>query len=377
MTIQELVPGVYWPLVRAVPQMLAAIASLSIGTFALMKAPKKPLNRILAGLAVASFHYNLFQVLFNFFPSVVLTRIGYVGAVVLIPLLAEFPNALINNEYASRRTRTITLFATGFFLAALPTEYLFRSELDTSASLPLALGGPLMPVFAAVVGAVLLRLAGKLIHALWTCTDEIMRRRYEFVLLGEAIYAVCALHDILLRAQLFWVFDTPIVEWATLGFMMIVAYVTLRYRLMDVDFVIGMGVYYLLLTLATAALYKSVEAGVEAVMQQFIEGNTWWGKLLPAFIVTLCYGTLRELASRVTDWWFLPEGIRQLQVFRSPNFHYLVLDGRADELKRLRDEIDQLLERAREMTPSAVVIPASEVSNSPSSKDSGAQQISR
>ena len=185
MMIQDLVPGEYWPLVRAVPQMLAAVTSLAIGVFALVKAPKKPLNRILAGLAAASFHYNLFQVLFNFFPSITLTRIGYVGAVFLIPLLAEFPNALISSEYASRRTRTITLFCTGFFLAALPTEYLFLPDLDTSASLPLALGGPLMPVFAVVVGLVLVRVAFKLVQALWRCTDDIMRRRLEFVLLGD------------------------------------------------------------------------------------------------------------------------------------------------------------------------------------------------
>lgn len=356
MTIQELVPVEYWPLVRALPQLLAAITSLTIGAFALIKAPKKPLNRILAGLAAASFHYNLFQVIFNFFPSITLTRIGYAGAVVLIPLLAEFPNALINSEYASRKTRTITLFCTGFFLAALPTEYLFRSQLDTTASIPLALGGPLMPVFALVVGAVLIRVAGKLLWALWHCPDEVMRRRLEFVLLAEAVYAACALHDILLRAQWFWVFDTPIVEWATLAFMIIVAYATLRYRLMDVDFVIGMGVYYILLTLATAALYKSVEAGVEAIMKHFVAGHTWWGKLLPAFMVTLSYGTLRELVSRVTDWWFLPEDIRHLKVFRNPNMHYLVLDGRTGDLKELRDEIDRLLHRAKDMTPSAMVV---------------------
>ncbi|MBF0503409.1 MAG: hypothetical protein HQM09_25055, partial [Candidatus Riflebacteria bacterium] len=163
------------------------------------------------------------------------------------------------------------------------------------------------------------------------------------ILLGEIFYILCALHDVLLRQQLFWIFDFPIVEWATLAFMMIVAYATLRYKLLDIDIFIGIGIYYSLMTLAIAAVYHQVENFFENTLQAFVSADSWVIQLLPAFFVALCFGLIRDISMRLTDTFFLHPEQRQMRIFREPNFQYLFLENRREELTALRDEINCLL----------------------------------
>ncbi|MFZ2957806.1 MAG: hypothetical protein WA705_13035 [Candidatus Ozemobacteraceae bacterium] len=330
-------------IIRLVSQGVSAIVSLALGSFVLFQGPRKPINRVLSGIAFASFFYNLFQIIFNLYPNVWFVRTGYAGAILLIPLLTEFPDAVLENRYARPRTRRVVVGITIFFLACLPTELIFLDRLDRMGSAPLALGGSMMLVYAAVMGWALLRIAYRFIKTGWKCQNEMLRRRIEFILLGELFYVLCAVHDVLLRQQLFWIFDFPIVEWATLGFMFIVTYATLRYKLLDIDTFLGIGLYYSLMTLAVAAVYRQVENLFENTLQVVVPADSWVVKLLPAFFVALLFGLIRDLSSRLTDAFFLKPELRPLKIFRNPNFQYLVLDNRREELTTLRNELDGII----------------------------------
>ncbi|MBF0503410.1 MAG: hypothetical protein HQM09_25060, partial [Candidatus Riflebacteria bacterium] len=145
--------------IRLFSQTIAAIFSLALGSFIFYSGPRKPLNRVLSGIAIVSFFYNLFQILFNLYPNVWFVRIGYAGAILLIPLLTEFPDVVLENRYARPRTRAVACIIALVFLSSLPTELMFQDRMDRTGSAPLALGGPMMIVYAAVMGWALLRIA--------------------------------------------------------------------------------------------------------------------------------------------------------------------------------------------------------------------------
>jgi len=334
------------PTLRLATSMISAGISGLVAWFVLAWARHQPVNRVIAGIATASMLYNVFQVLFFVLPTIWFVRAGWIGTILLIPLLAEFPDAVLEGRYANKRTRGLAWAATAVFLAALPTEMIFRSGLEMTPDGPLAIGGPLMKAYAFVMGVLLIRIAYRLVKARLTHEDEMMRRRVEFILLGEAFYCLCALHDMLLRHQIFWVFEFPIVELATLAFMIIVVYATMRFKLIDIDVVIGTGVYYMLLTLGTAALYKTVENILQNDLQKYIDETSWWAQILPSFAVALLIAPANMLIQRLTEGWFLEPDFRKMEIFRNPNFQYLVLNGRVEELRKLRSELDRLVDHA-------------------------------
>ncbi|MBF0407445.1 MAG: hypothetical protein HQM10_08825 [Candidatus Riflebacteria bacterium] len=329
---------------RFLSEAVSALFSLFLGIFVLWKRYEKPIGRVIAGIAFVSFYYNAFQILFLFFPQVWIVRLGYAGAIMLIPILIEFPTVVLEGKYTLPRHRYIALSLTAFFLAALPTSYMFRDTLDPQASIPLALGGPMMIVYAFAKGAILLRIFIIMILAYKNSTDDLLKRRILFILVGEAFYALCSLHDVLLRQQIFWVFAFPIVEWATLSFMLIVAYATLRYQLLEMDVFLSYGIYYFLLTVAIAGVYKVVENFLDNNLKQFISLNSYWGQFLPAFVIAILIQVLRDMVMRLIDRVFLTEEQRQWKILRSPDIRFLFLDHRRDELVALRDEFNQVIE---------------------------------
>jgi len=326
---------------------LSLSISLIVGCFVLFKGSKKAVNRVIAGVAFSSFHYNLFQVLYYFFPAVWIVKLSWLGSIALIPLLVEFPDAVIDNRYCTRRNRNSALFAAAFFALSLPTDWLFQPKLDSLGTILLATGGPLLKVYATVMGWILLRLGYRLVKALRTSPDEMVKRRLEFILLGEVFYCFCAVHDILLRSQVFWIFSFPIVQIATLAFMIIVVYATMRFRLIDVDIVLGVSVYYMLLTMGTAFVYKTVEYFLENYLKNYINIDSWWIQMIPAFVVALMIGPVREVIQRFIDFIFLDPEYRTMKIFRSPNIQFLLLDSRIEELTSLRDEMSRLVESTK------------------------------
>ncbi len=345
------------PSLRLATSLISAGISGLVGWFVLARTRQQPVNRVIAGIATASMLYNIFQIIFYILPNIWFVRAGWIGTILLIPLLAEFPDAVLEGRYARARTRALAWTAAAIFLLALPTELIFRTGLELTPDGPLAIGGSLMKAYAFVMAVLLGRIAYRLIKARLTHEDEMMRRRVEFILLGQAFYCLCALHDMLLRHQIFWIFEFPIVEWATLAFMIIVVYATMRFKLIDIDVVIGTGVYYMLLTLGTAALYKTVENILQDDLKKYIDEHSWWAQILPAFAVALLIEPANMLIQRLTEGWFLDEKFRKMSIFRTPNFQYLVLNGRVEELQKLRSELDQLLGHAAQTPSSAPSFP--------------------
>lgn len=331
------------PLAGFVVEVLSLAVSLLIVVLVIRRDFTRPIHRVLAGIAFVSLYYNAFQILFSFDPAVVWVKFGYAGAICLIPLLADFPDALLHSMHAGFRVRAVSWGFTGFFLATLPTDLMFLGKLDESGTSPLALGGPLMVPYAGLMAFLLLRVAWRLGRAMRAGVEEMMKRRIEFILLGELFYGICALHDILLRQQVWRVFDFTIVEWATLAFMIIVAYSSLRYRLIDIDIVLSHGIVYSLLTLSTAATYWAGENLLQNWVEPYLPINVWWFKLVPAFFVAILFGTMQYLFRRLTDALFLPGALKKLSVFQFPNFQYLFLDGRVAALKKIQGEIDTLV----------------------------------
>lgn len=335
-----MIPAATW-----LSPLITAIVSLFVGIFVLLRAQRRPTTLTIAGFALASAFYNLFRTFFVWSPDLTLIKVGWAGAILLIPLLAEFPDAVLDDRWARPRTRRLAWAATLWFLALLPGEGMFLSRLEDMGASRIALAGPWMPVYAAVMTILLIRLGYRLLWEWRYGDDALRRRRVEFILLGEAFYCLCALHDMLLRHQLFWVFPFPIVDWAALAFMLIVMYATMRYRLLDLDVVLGIGVFYALLTFGTAAVYKGVESLLENLLEQRLGLQAWWAGLVPALVVTLVFGPLQNLIHWLIDRLFLPAEVRDRRLFHRPNFQFLVLDRRTDELKALRQDLDDIIAR--------------------------------
>lgn len=328
---------------RFLGPFIASLFSLPVAVFVLKKSKEKVFNRILAGTAFASLLYNIFKILFFFYPSIWIARLGWIGSIALIPLFIDFPDALLENMYARPIIRKAGGIITFLFVLSLPTELMFRSELDGSNGIFVALSGPLMKFYASVMAIVLIRMAFRLIKARFRHPDEMMRRRVEFILLGELFYCVCAMHDMLLRHQVMWVFPFPIIEWATLFFMIIVVYATMRYKLLDMDLVLGIGVYYTFLTLSVAIVYKAAETLIENYLEKTLGGESLLFSLIPALMVSIFMGPISRMIQRVADKHFLERKLLSMKIFKSPNFQSLVLDSRIKELGELRDEIDVVI----------------------------------
>lgn len=331
--------------------LISTIVSLGVALFAISRGINKPVNVALAGLGLSASLHNFCQVIFWWSPSVWWTRLGYVGSIALIPVMAEFPDAVLEGRFARSRTRRLALFITAIFLAFLPTDLFFQPTLDRIGENLVAISGPMMPAYIVVMIVLLIRIAYRLVKA-WRITDqEMLRRRVEFILLGEIFYVLCSTHDQLLRAQIFWIFNFPIVDLATLAFMFIVIYSTMRFRLIDVDIVISVGIYYLFLTLGTACLYFSAENLLQNYLGAYIPLSSWWATLLPAFAVALFIGPARKLIQGIIDRIFLPPPYRKMQLFQAPNFQFLVLDGRLPELEALEGELKTVMEELRKRQP--------------------------
>ena len=335
------------PVVQFYIPLISLIISLGVGCFVLYKGSGKPVNLVIAGLAFSSVHYNLFQALSYQYPSIWLVRIGYIGAITLIPLLADFPDAVIDGRFSRPRTRALALAFGFFFLLVLPTDLLLKSNGVVPGEGVTAISGFLLKFFAGIIGILLVRIAYRLIKTLRNSPEELQKRRLEFILLALIFYSACALHDMLLRHEVFWIFSFPIVQLATLVFMIIVVYATMRFKLIDVDIVLGVSVYYMLLTLGTASIYKFVENFLENTLKNHVSSESWWAQMAPAFVVALLIGPFREIIQWVIDRLFLDPSYRPLKIFRTPNFQFLTLDSRIDELTKLRDELTFLIDHKK------------------------------
>jgi len=330
-------------LVPIVPPAISTIISLAVALFTISRGTQRPAHVVLSGIGFSAAIYNIGHILFLWEPSLLWTRFGWLGSIALIPILAQFPDALLQERFARTRTRRLALSAAVFFLAILPTDLMFEPALNRFGEDFVAMGGPFMKFYAFVMAVLLIRIAFRLVKAWRTTTDEMLRRRVEFILLGEIFYCLCTLHDQLLRHQIFWVFSFPIVDWATLAFMMILVYATMRFRLIDIDVVLSLGIYYSLLTLGTAFLYFSVENLLQNYLGAYIQLNSWWAALLPAMGVALLIGPSRGLIQKLIDRFFLLSPYRKMRLFQSPNFQFLVLDKRVNELKQLESELKTVI----------------------------------
>lgn len=340
-------------MLRIITPTLSAFVAVALAIFVLWRAPSRWAKRIFAGIAAVAAGYNLLQIAMFLDPAVWLVKLQYLAAIFLIPLFAEFPDALLDNRPARPRTRALAWLAAGFFIATLPGDWLIRNELAVIGQSAQGTGGPMLAGYSVVVGILLLRIAWRLLRARFSHYDELVRRQAEFLLIAEALYAICALHDILMRQGLINGFTIPIVDWGTLGFMMVVAYVTLRYRMLDLDIVLGLSIYYSGLTLGMATAYFSFEVLLENHFQRFLGSDSLLAEFLPAMIVVMLFGPLRYVMQRLIDAWFLAADLRRFELMRGPNFLVLFLDRRTDELRALRAELDELIARAEGRPPSA------------------------
>jgi hypothetical protein len=58
-------------------------------------------------------------------------------------------------------------------------------------------------------------------------------------------------------------------------------------------------------------------------------------------------GFFQGSIQRVIDWAFLKREYQHLKIFHSPNFQFLVLDSRVDDLVNLRDELSEIIDKEK------------------------------
>lgn len=290
--------------------------SVGLSLYILACDPRKGLNRTFFALGLAAGIFNFSQVMTHYSVDTAdllfWTRVSFLGGIVL-PLIAvrfcrEFfgPGSINHWIQPALYPYTLIMIWLGFTPALL-------KDVDFTAGDRLVRAGWAMFPLSAVVLATVGYLIWRFLADLSASSDPDHRNRLKYLALGAAGYLVAGGIDVARRLEIFTIFTVPIADYATMFFMILLAHVIRRHKLIEISEFIGHGIAVSASMILLASIFILIEEFLESLISSAVSpgGQNIWPGVAAAMTIAVLFYPLRRWLGRImagltgasVEWW--------------------------------------------------------------------------
>ncbi|MBI3891653.1 MAG: hypothetical protein HY303_09015 [Candidatus Wallbacteria bacterium] len=268
------------------------------------------------------------------------TRVGYLCAFALLPILLEFPDAFLDTTLTSAYTRrTVWVLCVGFCILDF-TPWMLTAGSDRVVGS----GGPALVPVGLVFGWINLRFLLRFWSVRRACGDEMQKNRIDYLMTGVLVFGVSAGIDMLHRLGVYRLFPVLIAQWGVLTFMGMSAYAIVRHQLLDIEVALSRGLVYTLATGSTGVffvLFSELMATLGEKQVALIHPSNagFFAGVLAAFT----FDPIRHLVQKVIDYIFFGdrESLERVEAFRK--LHTMALERDTQGLLELQLHLTAIL----------------------------------
>jgi hypothetical protein len=290
------------PTLYALPLFATSLACAAFGTLVLMRGSGNALTRrfwqLAMSVALWCFGYGMLYTSVSEAPALFWARVAFVGVVFIPSSTYHFVNEFLGNDRAS--------FLPGFyilsvsFLLSLWTPYFFEGAYKFFWGFyPKA--GPLYAFFIAYFYscfiACVYTLAKVYIAARRKGTETILLNQVKYVFLAFCV-ASLSISDYVPN---YGIEVYPFAYLAAAGWLTIMAYGTLRYRVLDINIIIRKTLTYSAVMTLFAAIYLISVSAAAHVLEGFAGFQTAFSSVLVACLITFFFQPLRKRIQAFVD----------------------------------------------------------------------------
>ncbi|MBI2944963.1 MAG: hypothetical protein HYY25_12240 [Candidatus Wallbacteria bacterium] len=268
------------------------------------------------------------------------SRVGYLCAFSLLPILLEFPDAFLGTKSTSRMARAVVWASCAAFVALDFTPWMLTVGDDRVVGS----GGPALLAVWVVFTAVNLRFLILFWRARRAATDEMQQNRIDYLMAGVLAFGLCAGIDIAHRLGVYKLFPGLIAQWGVLAFLGMSAYAIIRHQLLDIEVAVSRGLVYTLST-ASVGVFFVLFSELMATL-----GERRLALIHPAnagffagILAALTFDPIRFLVQRVVDYVFFGDKESLERVTRFRKLHTMVLERNREGLLELQLHLTSIL----------------------------------
>jgi hypothetical protein len=291
--------------------------SFGLGSYILLCDPKKGLNRTFFALGLAAAIYNFSQVLTHYAVDAAglmfWTRMSFIGAVLLPVIAVRFCREFFGVGSIHPWIQWALFPYTLVMLWVNFTEAMFR-EVDFSAGDRLVRAGWAMTVSSLVISATVGYLIWRFLVNIRAATDHDHRNRMMYLAFGAGMYLIAGGIDVARRFDLLVIFTVPVADYATMLFMLLLAHVIRRHRLIEIREFIGRTIAASATMLLMAVVFIVIEETLEGFISSMVASKgeeSLWPGVIAAMVVGALFFPLRKQVEKFTarftgigdTWW--------------------------------------------------------------------------
>lgn len=352
--------------ITALVCLAAMTIHICLGGLVLWRAPHRPANRVFSILLFLFFFWSCGEfLLVQFGPRPLFYKLLFTP-IILLPYVfalftALFPRKLAHSAILAEPGRPALFFlpAAGLLTLLWANQLLAVCE-PLSTGFLLSFGRFEFLAKGVAVGYLLLALK-TLSQALRNVDSSLQEQRLRYAFAGLVLPAAAgsifiALGRLVTEAP-GTVYTFGIFPGLGLVMAALIGYAMLRYRLLDIDFIFGIGLVYTLLT----AILAGVMELIQNLMQNLFDANNTLAMIISTLFIAAAFSPLKDLIVRLVDYLFGKHSFNSTMVMRHLLKQMRAARDQTDVLHRLLSELKPVLD----FSAAAVVMQSGTIVTSP------------
>ncbi len=310
------------------PSLLSALFSFAVGTFILIKSRDK-INLLFSifcyGLFIQSLFAGFLYIADNPVGALHLDLISVVGILVAIASFVHF-TAEFNNIKNKKIILIINYLIAFGFLVLTFTGKIFNSVAIEETGY-YGVAGPMFNFFTGYLFLALLFSVWIFVISFITAKSIDRKNRIKYILASIIVLGITALLDMLRKLGLFTLTNIDLTRFGIFIFLIGISYTIIKYKLLNINFVLKKSVIFGLAMIITAALYVGIEKFFEHYFEIIFGSALGNASIFAALFIAFFFDRIKEWTSRIL-------GITFVFLFRKKKTKKKLIKQVKEEIKK-------------------------------------------
>ena len=288
------------------PSLLIVLFSFAVGTFILFKSGEKA-NRLFAvfcyGLFIQSLFAGFLYIADNPVGALQLDLISVVGIIIAIASFVHF-----TAEFSKIGKVKEVILIINYTIAFIFVFLTFTGKIFSSVAIEetgyTGVAGSLFNLFTGYLFLALLFCVWTFIISFATTKSREQKNRIKYILASISILGITALLDMLRKLDVFTLTDIDLTRFGIFIFLIGISYTIIKYRLLNINFVLKKSIVFGLAMVISAILYILIEKFFDKYFELIFGSALGNASVFAALFIALFFDKIKDKTALVLGIFF-------------------------------------------------------------------------